>query len=68
MFCSNECWNCNDKSCEHYIDKQDLYFKNKELKNKIFNAIIILKKVNVNMPSTLLIEIIDSAIDVLNRK
>lgn len=68
MFCSTECWNCNDKSCEHYIDKKDLYFENKDLNNKISKAIIILKKTDVNMPSTLLIEIIDSAIDVLNRK
>lgn len=27
MFCTTECWSCEDKSCEHYIDKTKLYFE-----------------------------------------
>lgn len=40
MFCTTECWDCEDKSCEHYRSKHDLYFENKKLKktlNKIIN-------------------------------
>lgn len=33
MFCTTECWDCEDKSCEHYRSKRDLYFENKKLKN-----------------------------------
>lgn len=32
MFCTTECWNCEDKNCEHYISKQELYFENQQLK------------------------------------
>lgn len=35
MFCTTECWNCEDKNCEHYISKQELYFENQQLKEKI---------------------------------
>ena len=31
MWCTTECWNCEDKTCEHYISKQDIYFKYKTL-------------------------------------
>lgn len=30
MWCTTECWNCEDKTCEHYISKQDIYFKYKQ--------------------------------------
>lgn len=30
MWCTTECWNCEDKSCEHYFSKQDIYFKYKK--------------------------------------
>lgn len=33
MWCSTECWDCEDKTCEHYRSKQDLYFENKKLTN-----------------------------------
>lgn len=42
MWCSTECWDCEDKTCEHYRSKLDLYFENKELKqniNKVINDI-----------------------------
>ena len=32
MFCTTECWSCEDKNCEHYISKQELYFENQQLK------------------------------------
>lgn len=42
MWCTTECWDCEDKTCEHYRSKLDLYFENKELKqniNKVINDI-----------------------------
>jgi hypothetical protein len=33
MWCSTECWDCEDKTCEHYKSKLDLYFENKKLTN-----------------------------------
>lgn len=39
MFCTTECWNCEDKNCEHYISKQELYFENQQLKEKYLNAV-----------------------------
>jgi len=35
MWCTTECWSCEDKTCEHYIDKTQLYFKNKQLEEEI---------------------------------
>lgn len=32
MWCTTECWNCNDKSCEHYRDKQDVWLENMAIK------------------------------------
>lgn len=29
MWCTTECWDCEDKKCEHYVSKTELYFKNK---------------------------------------
>lgn len=34
MFCTTECWSCEDKSCKNYIDKTELYFENQKLKEK----------------------------------
>lgn len=33
MWCTTECWSCNDKSCEHYRDKQDVWLENMALKH-----------------------------------
>ena len=33
MWCSTECWDCEDKNCEHYRSKLDLYTENKKLTN-----------------------------------
>lgn len=33
MFCTTECWNCEDKNCKNYISKQELYFDNQLLKS-----------------------------------
>ena len=33
MWCTTECWNCEDKTCEHYFSKQDIYFKNKKIQS-----------------------------------
>ena len=33
MFCTTECWICEDKKCKHYVSKQELYFENIDLKN-----------------------------------
>ena len=35
MWCTTECWDCEDKTCEHYVSKRDLYFENKELKKEL---------------------------------
>lgn len=32
MWCTTECWNCENKTCEHYISKQDIYFKYNKLR------------------------------------
>ena len=32
MWCTTECWNCEDKTCDSYRSKQDLYWENKDLK------------------------------------
>ena len=31
MFCTTECWDCNDRTCEHYVDKTKLYFDGKDM-------------------------------------
>ena len=36
MWCTTECWDCEDKECKNYRSKRDLYFENKKLK-KDFN-------------------------------
>lgn len=46
MFCTTECWSCEDKSCEHYISKEKLYFENQQLQERINKAIDILKLCN----------------------
>lgn len=38
MFCTTECWNCEYKTCKHYISKQELYFENIKLKEKLEQA------------------------------
>lgn len=38
MFCTTECWSCEDKNCEHYISKQELYFENQQLEDN-WNAL-----------------------------
>lgn len=35
MFCTTECWDCEDKNCKHYISKSSLYFENVRLKEQI---------------------------------
>lgn len=40
MFCTTECWDCEDRNCEHYISKSKLYFENQQLKDRIDKAII----------------------------
>lgn len=35
MFCTTECWDCEDKTCEHYIQKSKLYFKSKQQDREI---------------------------------
>lgn len=35
MWCSTECWDCEDKKCEHYISKTELYFENQQLKYQL---------------------------------
>ena len=51
MFCTTECWDCNDRTCEHYVDKIKLYFENENnkkeierLNNRIEKAIDFLKE------------------------
>ena len=34
MWCTTECWNCEDKTCDSYKSKQDLYWENKDLKKE----------------------------------
>lgn len=43
MFCSTECWNCNDRTCKHYISKFNLYFENRKLQQRIDKTIEYLK-------------------------
>lgn len=31
MFCTTECWDCEDRNCKHYISKTELYFENQRL-------------------------------------
>lgn len=33
MWCTTECWDCEDKTCEHYISKTDIHFKYKQLQS-----------------------------------
>ena len=35
MFCTTECWDCNDMSCKHFISKSSLYFENVQLHQRI---------------------------------
>lgn len=35
MRCTTECWDCEDKKCEHYINKSELYFENQRLKDQL---------------------------------
>lgn len=44
MFCTTECWNCEDKNCEHYISKQELYFENQQLKEDILFCLKSIKQ------------------------
>ena len=30
MWCTTECWECEDRKCEHYISKTELYFENQK--------------------------------------
>jgi len=39
VFCTTECWNCEDRNCEHYISKSKLYFENHQLKDRIEEAL-----------------------------
>lgn len=48
MFCTTECWSCEDKNCEHYVSKENLYFENKQLKDRI-NKVSQLRKVLNNI-------------------
>lgn len=48
MFCTTECWDCEDKNCEHYRSKHDLYFENKKLKGVIETYEILIKANNIN--------------------
>ena len=45
MFCSTECWDCEDRKCEHYIDKTKLYFENQRLKDQLQQKENIIKEV-----------------------
>lgn len=33
MWCTNDCWNCEDNKCEHYINKKEIYFKYEKLQS-----------------------------------
>ena len=33
MWCATECWDCEDKTCEQYFSKKDIYFKYKQLQS-----------------------------------
>ena len=35
MWCTTECWDCEDRTCEHYVDKTKLYFENENNKKEI---------------------------------
>lgn len=35
MWCTTECWDCEDRKCEHYISKTELYFENQRLKDQL---------------------------------
>ena len=35
MWCTTQCWECEDRKCEHYISKTELYFENQRLKDKL---------------------------------
>ena len=50
MFCTTECWDCNDRTCEHYVDKTKLYFENENNKKEIerLNKIIQIKQNRIN--------------------
>lgn len=50
MFCTTECWDCEDKSCKHYISKQELYFKNQQLRQIIDKVIQIFEECKMLFP------------------
>lgn len=35
MWCTTECWDCEDRKCEHYISKTELYFENQKKDKEI---------------------------------
>ena len=45
MWCTTECWDCEDRKCEHYISKTELYFENQRLKDKLQQKENIIKEV-----------------------
>jgi len=45
MFCTTECWDCEDRKCEHYISKTELYFENQRLKDQLQQKENIIKEV-----------------------
>lgn len=48
MWCTTECWNCEDRKCEHYISKTELYFENEKLKHIINDLRELLKRYQNN--------------------
>ena len=45
MWCTTECWDCEDRKCEHYISKTELYFENQRLKSQLQQKESIIKEV-----------------------
>lgn len=39
MWCTTECWDCEDKKCEHYVSKTQLYFERLDYKKRIDAAL-----------------------------
>ena len=35
MWCTTECWACEERKCEHYISKTELYFENQKKDKEI---------------------------------
>ncbi len=51
MWCTTECWNCEDKTCEHYFSKQDIYFKCKKIENNRDKALEKISKLKSFLPN-----------------